>query len=488
MTMNEGFFGQYSVFCVFGSVVGCVVVPLIAQVLQQQSMECVILSAIVISLTAAHLNKKGGNDPSYSKILIPKELERKKVNHNNNNSSNKRQKNHAHQQHFHSAQQIQSEQEYLQQHEHLKNIEMERRGEEKRLKKIRKREERLKKREEENKKQKELEEHYRSIKEKRLKQQKENYCRTNRKYLESAAQNLDKFCGSNHNEDNKRCGLTNVDTNRILTKSQRTLSSSSNTSHYQQNKIPRFERHRAGSSPPCSCTSEQSFRSCSMNDENTTPHHIHSSPLGGSGGGGGGFSSSCSNTSTNNLSIKCSLSASCSSLSSISSSESGTSPPILLPVSPPCKKLPWVIPTTTSTPKQQHTDSLISTLLPAAKLSSSTTAGILPTLTQGLTAGLTAATTTPIKLFNDGGSIVTRPSLNTTSVERSVKSYSNTRVTKSRAAKQVIPDNSSLFCSQLDGLNGKTATEAAAGRESQPIVGEYSLFGPQRFATSFARM
>ena len=36
MTMNESFFGQYSVFCVFGSVVGCVVVPLIAQVLQQQ--------------------------------------------------------------------------------------------------------------------------------------------------------------------------------------------------------------------------------------------------------------------------------------------------------------------------------------------------------------------------------------------------------------------------------------------------------------------
>jgi len=34
--MNENFFGKYSVFCVFGSVVGCVVVPLIAQVVQQQ--------------------------------------------------------------------------------------------------------------------------------------------------------------------------------------------------------------------------------------------------------------------------------------------------------------------------------------------------------------------------------------------------------------------------------------------------------------------
>ena len=34
--MNESVFGQYSVFCVFGSVVGCVVVPFIAKVLQQQ--------------------------------------------------------------------------------------------------------------------------------------------------------------------------------------------------------------------------------------------------------------------------------------------------------------------------------------------------------------------------------------------------------------------------------------------------------------------
>jgi hypothetical protein len=30
--VGKGFFDQYSVFCVFGSVVGCVVVPLITQV------------------------------------------------------------------------------------------------------------------------------------------------------------------------------------------------------------------------------------------------------------------------------------------------------------------------------------------------------------------------------------------------------------------------------------------------------------------------
>lgn len=32
MAVGGGFFDQYSVFCVFGSVVGCVVVPLITQV------------------------------------------------------------------------------------------------------------------------------------------------------------------------------------------------------------------------------------------------------------------------------------------------------------------------------------------------------------------------------------------------------------------------------------------------------------------------
>ena len=32
MAVGKGFFDQYSVFCVFGSVVGCVVVPLITQV------------------------------------------------------------------------------------------------------------------------------------------------------------------------------------------------------------------------------------------------------------------------------------------------------------------------------------------------------------------------------------------------------------------------------------------------------------------------
>lgn len=38
MAVGRGFFDQYSVFCVFGSVVGCVVVPLITQVTEHMIM------------------------------------------------------------------------------------------------------------------------------------------------------------------------------------------------------------------------------------------------------------------------------------------------------------------------------------------------------------------------------------------------------------------------------------------------------------------
>lgn len=57
--MGKSFLDQYSVFCVFGSVVGCVVVPLITQ-----SVESLIFSAIVISLTANRFSKKVVIEPS----------------------------------------------------------------------------------------------------------------------------------------------------------------------------------------------------------------------------------------------------------------------------------------------------------------------------------------------------------------------------------------------------------------------------------------
>lgn len=174
--MNEGVFGQYSVFCVFGSVVGCVVVPLIAQVLQQQSMECMILSAIVLSLTAAHLNKKCNTVNSHSKIVITKDYEKKRVSPNNVNRKSRSNPNHS----THVLHENKHEKEYMQQQqqlEHLKIMEMERRNELKRLKKLQKREERMKRKEEENRRKKELEERFRDVKEKKVKQTKDRHYR-----------------------------------------------------------------------------------------------------------------------------------------------------------------------------------------------------------------------------------------------------------------------------------------------------------------------
>lgn len=116
MAVGRGFFDQYSVFCVFGSVVGCVVVPLITQVkygnrrlcsitlssipssqlesktliivlpllslitsespcflkyalfFSCQSVESVIFSAIVISLTATHLTKRASKSENSTQV------------------------------------------------------------------------------------------------------------------------------------------------------------------------------------------------------------------------------------------------------------------------------------------------------------------------------------------------------------------------------------------------------------------------------------
>ncbi|EDO48979.1 predicted protein [Nematostella vectensis] len=65
MAVGRGFFDQYSVFCVFGSVVGCVVVPLITQ-----SVESVIFSAIVISLTATHLTKRASKSDNTTQASL----------------------------------------------------------------------------------------------------------------------------------------------------------------------------------------------------------------------------------------------------------------------------------------------------------------------------------------------------------------------------------------------------------------------------------
>jgi membrane protein involved in colicin uptake len=124
---------------VFGSVVGCVVVPIVSQIIKTQSMECVILSAIVISLTAAHLKTSKKSDVPNTKIVF-KEAEKRKVVHTNSKKKN----NVKEQLH----RQAQEELEYIQQFEHLKIQELEKRQEDKKLKKMKKREEKLRLRKE----------------------------------------------------------------------------------------------------------------------------------------------------------------------------------------------------------------------------------------------------------------------------------------------------------------------------------------------------
>ncbi|RDD42664.1 hypothetical protein TrispH2_004857 [Trichoplax sp. H2] len=87
MPLERSFFDQYSVFCVFGSVFGCVVVPLIAQ-----SIESVILSAILISITANHLTRRNHspNERSYERTIEKRSphLSKKKKKSNGPNSNN----------------------------------------------------------------------------------------------------------------------------------------------------------------------------------------------------------------------------------------------------------------------------------------------------------------------------------------------------------------------------------------------------------------
>jgi len=292
--MNESFFGKYSVFCVFGSVVGCVVVPLVAQLVQQQSTECMILSIIVLTLTAAHL-KKGSNDGSHSKLLFSREYEKRRYTQLNNNHKKQKQNSNNQKNQLPQQQQQQIDLQNQQKNEHLKVLEMEKRNEEKRLKKQKKREERLKRKEEELKKQKEIEE---KSKERRKKYQKEN----NRQYAlnnpfnSNAAQNYEKYYCSDYRTSNQ------------TQRKYRSLSQDEGQapfyrhSYNTRNNIPRFNNNA---------------RRIRINN-----HYENN-----------GYVTAQVRSTSDALSISCpnNLSASCSSLSSISSSGSTSPPP---PTSP----------------------------------------------------------------------------------------------------------------------------------------------------------
>lgn len=155
MAVGKSFLDQYSVFCVFGSVVGCVVVPLITQ-----SVESLIFSAIVISLTANRFSKKVVIEPSLkseskeqksikgSKDIIP--LCKKKKKPPSNSGSIQGNQNAIY--HQLSPSQLRKQyQEEVERREYEKLRELERKEEEKREKKLKKKEERLKRKNNEKK-------------------------------------------------------------------------------------------------------------------------------------------------------------------------------------------------------------------------------------------------------------------------------------------------------------------------------------------------
>lgn len=150
MAVGKGFLDQYSVFCVFGSVVGCVVVPLITQ-----SIESVIFSAIVISLTATHLSKRAVTTDTSNKLHPqPHTKDNSLRKSKEGNSSKKKSPKKAVAQgetHFRTSDYRQRKEEKIRRIEEAKKLEEQRKQEEKRERKAKKKEEKLKQKEEEKK-------------------------------------------------------------------------------------------------------------------------------------------------------------------------------------------------------------------------------------------------------------------------------------------------------------------------------------------------
>ncbi|XP_032222422.1 capping protein inhibiting regulator of actin dynamics isoform X2 [Nematostella vectensis] len=162
MAVGRGFFDQYSVFCVFGSVVGCVVVPLITQ-----SVESVIFSAIVISLTATHLTKRASKSDNTTQVYakeLDKRNNRKIKDRDVTNTQPKKKK--PSNQILRSSEVRKRRDDELRKLELAKQLEWDRKQEEKKERKQKKKEERMRKKEQE-KEEKERED----LKLKRLKEE-----------------------------------------------------------------------------------------------------------------------------------------------------------------------------------------------------------------------------------------------------------------------------------------------------------------------------
>lgn len=183
MAVGGGFFDQYSVFCVFGSVVGCVVVPLITQ-----SVESVIFSAIVISLTATHLTKRANKSDNSNQVnvkdVVDKRSSRKPKDRERDQQSHAKKRKTITQQIQHTN--VRAVDEYKQKEDNqrkldlARKIELERKQEEKKEKKVKKKEERLRRKEQEREEKEKEEQRLKMYKEQRQKEMRETLRQTDK--------------------------------------------------------------------------------------------------------------------------------------------------------------------------------------------------------------------------------------------------------------------------------------------------------------------
>ncbi|PFX24751.1 vicilin-like seed storage protein At2g18540 isoform X2 [Stylophora pistillata] len=175
MAVGRGFFDQYSVFCVFGSVVGCVVVPLITQ-----SVESVIFSAIVISLTATHLTKRASKSENSTQVNtkeVDRRNSRKLKDREREQLPHIKKRKPATQQTQITSKSSDNRKKKPEDQFKLdlaKQLELERKLEEKKEKKVKKKEERLKRKEHEREEKEKEEQKLKIYKEQRLREMKEN--------------------------------------------------------------------------------------------------------------------------------------------------------------------------------------------------------------------------------------------------------------------------------------------------------------------------
>jgi len=295
--------------------------------------------------------------------------------------------------------------------------------EEKKLRKSKKREEKLKKREEELKRQEDL---ARQSQERKLKRQKE--------------------------QASKQCN----NTNHWSTSSEKYFRDDTHIQYIQQSnpalrsntlpncqKIPRFERQRAVTSVVAPSSTIKQRRTSSF--------------VGG-------------RSTTDALTIKCPsnhLSASCSSLSSLSSgtSDASNSPPLSVCSSPPPPKSPWKLPV--------QNISASPLWMPGAK------ENCPPAVTT------TAVESPAVVVVSRSGNMLNKSG-------RALKCYTNVRPVKTKTG--LPSDSCSLFSSSSGEVGSLFSTSSGeidlnGTQELQPDIcgNEYSLFGPNTFGGSLMK-